>query len=211
MSRDCLSVSLPRVFLIPPTASPRSEQRCGRGAGSRRRITGTGLSLLLLAASLLACSGQRPPMGGGERPPEISPQERALRQCRERRSTLLGQLRELRRAELSLARLRSAPMPPTPGRPIWDEEKESRFSQEDQELDRQTYQRDLARWQERDSARWSAWQQRQTPEIVESQNGLNRLSRQLHGTYPQLFTAPGSIEIRPQELARLSRCEASGH
>jgi signal transduction histidine kinase len=197
------------VSLIPFTASPGSDLRGGHGAGSRRRIAGTGLSLLL-AASLLACSGQRPPTGGGKQPPVINTQEPALRQCQQRRSTLLGQLQDLRRAEIRLARLRSTPMPPTPGRPIWDEEKESRFSQEDQELDRQAYQRDLARWQERDAARLAAWSQRQTPDIGASQQELNRLSRQLHDQYPQLFTGPGSIEIRPQELARLSRCETGG-
>lgn len=179
-----------------------------------RRLKGrglkTGLTLTLLAAMTLGCGGPRQGSGGKELGSEaLSAQQRALKQCLNLRDRLHSQLRELRQAERTLARLRTAPMPPTPGRPIWDEEKERRYSQEDQEIDHQQYLSELAAWRERDQARWDAWQQRRTPDIGAAQQRLNQLSRQLHQSHPVLFTGPGSIEVRSEELARLSRCDGS--
>lgn len=190
-------------------AAPSPLQDRPRSSGHSTRVAATGLSLVLLSAAALGCSGQRPGGTSGETPPKLSPQELAAQQCRARRDALQDQLRELRKAEIDLARLRRAPMPPTPGRPVWDEEKERRFSQEDQELDRQAYLRDLDAWRLQDDARWAAWLQRQTPEIVASQRRLNQLSQQLHAEHPELFTGPTSIEVKPGELARLSDCRAA--
>jgi len=191
---------------MPAATSPMPDRP--RGSGRSRRLAATGLGLMLLAAAALGCSRQRPSNGPAEAPPKPSPQELAAQQCRQRRDALQSQLRELRQAETDLARLRRAPMPPTPGRPVWDEEKEQRYSQEDQEIDRQAYLRDLDAWRLEDDARWAAWLQRQTPEIAQKQRRLNQLSQALHAQHPQLFTGPSSIEVKPAELARLSSCEA---
>ena len=190
-------------------ACPIDDRRRSNSGGLGRGLKAS-LSLILLATLTLGCGGPRPSSGDRGQPSEApTAQQRALNQCQRLRDQLLAGLRELRQAELNLARLRSAPLSPAPGRPIWDEEKERRYSQEDQEIDRQHYLRDLAAWREQEQARWAAWQQRQTPEIMAAQQRLNQLSLQLHRRYPVLFTGPTSIEVRPGELARLSRCEGS--
>ena len=112
-------------------------------------------------------------------------------------------LRELRRAEAALAE-RNAIAAAVPGspRPVWDEEKEQRYSLEDQQLDRQRYEQELAAWQQRQEA----WREQQRQALSEAQGRLDRQTRLMHGRYPTLFTAPNSIELDPRELERLSRC-----
>lgn len=181
----------------------------GRARSGRRLLAG--LSLGLLAAGVLGCqSAVAPPQTA---PPTASAEARrqqqqqrqrqqlAARQCLQQREVLLEGLAELRRAEASLAEQRVLAPAPTEQPPVWDEEKESRYSEVDQELDRQRYEQDLAAWRQRQAA--SSLQRQR---LDAAQQRLNRQAQLLQQRYPGLFTGPASIEVRPQELARLSRC-----
>lgn len=171
-----------------------------------------GLSLSLLAAGVLGCRpavAPQPPVPPPEASVEALRQQQqqrqrlqlAARQCRQRRDELLQGLVELRRAEAALAERRALVPAPPSAPPVWDEEKESRFSQVDQELDRQRYEQELAAWRQRQAV--SALQRQR---LDAAQQRLNRQAQWLQQRYPGLFTGPASIEVRPQALARLSRC-----
>lgn len=171
-----------------------------------------GLSLSLLAGGALGCRpavAPQPPVPPPEASVETLRQQQqqrqrlqlAARQCRQRRDELLQGLVELRRAEAALAERRALVPAPASAPPVWDEEKESRFSQVDQELDRQRYEQELAAWRQRQAV--SALQRQR---LDAAQQQLNRQAQRLQQRYPGLFTGPASIEVRPQELARLSRC-----
>lgn len=184
--------------------------RSGRRRAGRRALAG--LSFSLLAAGVLGCrpaaappSRVAPPEASTESPRQQQLQRQrqqlAALQCRQRREELLQGLVELRRAESALADQRAlAPAPASPP-PVWDEEKESRYSQVDQELDRQRYEQELAAWRARHAG---TFQQRER--LDAAQQRLNRQAQLLQQRYPGLFTGPASIEVRPQELARLTRC-----
>jgi hypothetical protein len=179
---------------------------------SPRRLTGRLprwpllLSVGLIAVGSLGCR----PAARPQAPPSSAQagalkQELVLRQCQQRRRELMQDLADLRRAEAELADRRAELPPPLPSPPVWDEAAEQRYSQVDQELDRQRYEQDLAAWQQRRAdhrARVALQRQREAP----AQQRLNDQAQRLQQRYPGLFTAPGSIEIRPQELERLSRC-----
>jgi len=189
-----------------------------RPGGLRQRRWPLLLSFSLLLSAALGCRPQP-----GPRPPapstpaaadslrteqQLNRKQLAERQCRQQRQELIEGLAELRRAEAALAEQRAALPPPLPAAPIWDEATEQRYSQADQELDRQRYEQELEAWQRRraeDQAVRAAQRQRQG----EAQRRLDRQARLLQQRYPGLFTAPGSIEVRPQELERLSRCPAA--
>ena len=128
-----------------------------------------------------------------------------MRQCHQRRRALLQGLTELRLAETRLADLRAERPPPLPPAPVWDEAAEQRYSQVDQDLDRQRYEQDLAAWQ-RQQADQPALLAQQRQREAAAQQRLNGQMQRLQKRYPGLFTGPSSIEIRPQELERLSRC-----
>lgn len=170
------------------------------------------LSLNLLAAGALGCRQAPPP--SPRRPPEPAASEAVQRQtqqaelaCRQRRQELIDGLAELRRAEAALAEQRAAVPPALPAAPVWDEATEQRYSQADQELDRQRYEQELVAWQRRRADVQSviaAQRQRQAL----AQQRLDRQARLLQQRYPGLFTGPTSIEVRPMELERLSRCPA---
>lgn len=132
-----------------------------------------------------------------------------MRQCQQRRRELLEALSGLRRAEVALADARAEAPPPLPSPPFWDEVAEQRYSQVDQELDRQRYEQELAAWQRRrDERRALISVQRRREEAA--QERLDRQALRLRQRYPGLFTGPTSIEVRPQELERLSRCPPGG-
>lgn len=172
------------------------------------------LSLGLLASGALGCrpapSPQVPPpssqadlLQGRKRQQQVAWRQ----QCLQRREDLLQGLADLRRAEAVLADERATIPPPLPPAPIWDEATEQRYSKADQELDRQRYEQELAAWSRlRSDGRDRIAQQRLR--LSQAQQRLNRQAKLLHKRYPGLFTAPTSIEVRPQELERLSRCPA---
>ncbi len=114
-------------------------------------------------------------------------------------------LAELRRAEAALAEQRVAVPPALPPRPVWDAAREARYSQEDQELDRQRYEQELEAWRQLQAGQAAAWQERREQRDL-AQARLDRQSRRLHQRFPGLFTGPTSIELNPLELERLSRC-----
>ena len=135
-------------------------------------------------------------------------QQLAVRQCRQRRQDLLEGLAELRRAEVALAEARLLSVPPLGAPPVWDEAREQRYSQVDQELDRQRYEQELAAWQQRQADRYVLIaRQRQQQEAAQLR--LDRQAQALQQRYSGLFSAPTSIEVKPQELERLTRCPAA--
>jgi len=168
------------------------------------------LSLGLLAGGALGCRPASAPPSPSRSPQvEIRRQRQQLaaRQCQVRREDLLAGLAELRRAEGALAELRALASPPAAPPPVWDEEKEQRYSQADQELDRQRYEQELAAWRQRQAGRQAVIDQ-QRQRLDAAQRRLDRQAQRLRRDYPGLFTGPTSIEVKPQELERLSRCPA---
>ncbi|MFM7312704.1 MAG: hypothetical protein ACKO0M_05980, partial [Cyanobium sp.] len=165
--------------------------------------------MVVFVVGLLGCLPAHPPGPEPGSAPQPSPQQReqAMRRCLQGRQALMQGLRELRRAEAALAELNSALQSPAgPPRPVWDEEKEQRYSQEDQQLDRQRYEQELAAWQQQREG----WQRQQRQLQARAQRRLDRQSAALHQRYPTLFTGPESIELNPLELERLSRCPPAG-
>lgn len=146
--------------------------------------------------------------------PQVSPpgaqaeslkQQQVARQCLQRRQALQEGLAELRRAEAALAEQRAAAPPPASAPPVWDEATERRFSQADQELDRQRHEQELEAWRQRQADR-QALIAAQRQRLEQAQQRLDRQAQLLRRQYPDLFTAPTSIELKPQELERLNRC-----
>lgn len=169
------------------------------------------LSLLLLAgAGCRPVATPRPPAPSPAPPTEVrrQGQQEAARRCAQRRDALLAGLAELRRAERDLAAERAALPPPAAAPPVWDEAREQRYRPEDRELDRERHERDLAAWRQGEAERLASWRERQAGRETRAQERLDRLSRALHRRAPALFTGPTSIEVKPQELARLNRCPA---
>lgn len=197
---------------FPPSALALKARRLPlRGRPRRWSLL---LSLGLLAGGSLGCrpapSPKAPPVSS--QPDRLQEQKRqqqvALRQCLQRRQELLQGLAELRRAEAVLADERAAPLPSLPAPPIWDEATEQRYSQVDQELDRQRYEQELESWRRRRADRRADLEQ-QRLRLAQAQQRLNRQAQGLQKRYPELFTGPTSIEVKPQELERLSRCPAT--
>jgi hypothetical protein len=193
----------------PPALSP--EARLLRRRPRRWSLL---LGLGLLASGALGCSPAPAPQAPASPPSAQADllrqqqQQLALRQCQQRRQELLQGLAELRRAEARLADERAAPLSPLPAPPIWDEAREQRFSQVDQQLDRQRYEQELAAWKQLRAERRAEIDQ-QRLRLTQAQQRLDRQAQGLQKRYPGLFTGPNSIEVKPQELERLSRCPAT--
>lgn len=81
--------------------------------------------------------------------------------CRTQREALLPLVEAWRRSEQELADLRLERYRPLPPPPPIDEERESRYRPEDQELDRERYENDLAAWRQEEGARRARWRSRQ--------------------------------------------------
>lgn len=171
------------------------------------------LSVGLLVGGALGCRPAPPPRpaptsSAGQSETVLQQRQLAVRQCRQRRQDLLEGLAELRRAEVALAEARLLSVPPLGAAPVWDEAREQRYSQVDQELDRQRYEQELAAWQQRQAERQPLIaRQRQQQEAAQLR--LDRQAQALQQRYPGLFSAPTSIEVKPQELERLTRCPAA--
>lgn len=177
----------------------------------RPRVWSLLLCFGLLASGALGCRPAPspralPPAAQAERQRKQQ-QQLAARQCQERRQQLQQGLAELRRAEALLADERAASLAPPLAPPIWDEAREQRFSQVDQQLDRQRYEQQLAAWQGLRAERRAAID-RQRLRLTQAQQRLDRQAQRLQKRYPGLFTGPTSIEVKPRELERLSRCPA---
>ncbi len=191
-------------------SAPALEACLSRGRPRRWSLL---LGLGLLASGALGCSPAPAPQAPASPPSAQADllrqqQQLALRQCQQRRQELLQGLAELRRAEALLADERAAPLPPLPAPPIWDEAREQRFSQVDQQLDRQRYEQQLAAWKQLRAERRAEIDE-QRLRLTQAQQQLDRQAQRLQTRYPGLFTGPTSIEVKPQELERLSRCPAT--
>lgn len=170
-----------------------------------RRLLALGLCLTLLAAAGLGCRQRRDALPDPQRRVE---QQRSARLCRQRRQDLQLRLEDLRRTEAELLGLRGATPPPGPPPPRWNEEEEQRYRPEDQEFDRLSHERELAAWRESETLRRSAWRARHAERLDALQVRLDGVAAGLRRQYPDLFTGPTSIEVRPAVLARLSDCPA---
>ncbi|MEB3263412.1 MAG: hypothetical protein VKJ66_03465 [Synechococcus sp.] len=84
-----------------------------------------------------------------------------LARCREQGPALAALVEAWRRTEQELADLRLERYRPLPPPPPIDEERESRYRPEDQELDRERYESDLAAWRQQEGERRARWQARQ--------------------------------------------------
>lgn len=166
------------------------------------------LSFSLLAGGAMGCRPATPPRPQASPPAaqaQTPQQQQAARQCLQRRQALQEGLAELRRAEAALADQRAAAPPPASAPPVWDEAMEQRFSQADQELDRQRHEQELEAWRQRRADR-QVLIDAQRQRLEQAQQRLDRQAQLLRRQYPDLFTAPTSIELKPQELERLNRC-----
>lgn len=165
--------------------------------------------ILLLAASLMACQGPTPE----SKPPVISPTAEPQKQaklCRQTSHTVKAELAALRQAERQLSRVKQQSQPQLSAPPVWDEAREARFSEQDQELDRQRYERQLALWQQQQGEGRQAWEYRHGIELAEAQRQLNARARSLRRRHHDLFTGPTSIEVNPAVLAQIQRCPEAG-
>lgn len=133
--------------------------------------------------------------------------QQALKRCLAGRDTLENALAALRRDEARLARLRAERFVPETAPPAFDENDAARLTREDAELDRERHESALSQWRERHAERLAAWQADQPRRLAEAQAALDRQAAELRARHPRLFSEPGSIEVVPAELARLSRCE----
>ncbi|MCX5966442.1 MAG: hypothetical protein NTV57_02135 [Cyanobacteria bacterium] len=174
-----------------------------------------GLLILLLAASLTACQGPRPEGKPAIAPPTLQTREASRQQqarlCRHTSAIVSADLAALRHAERRLSRLKQQGQPATSPPPVWDAAWEERFSEQDQELDRQRYERELAIWQQQQQAQGQqAWERRHSLELAEAQSQLNARARSLRRRHHDLFTGATSIEVNPAVLAQIQRCPAAG-
>lgn len=173
-----------------------------------------GLPILLLATVLSAC--QSPWSADRPNPVTPAPQLRATerqaqaQRCRQFRHTISTELAALRQAERHLARLRQHSEPTASERPIWDEALEQRYSEQDRDLDRQRYERQLALWQQQQAEGQQAWERRHRQELDAAQDELNTRASRLRGRRHDLFTGPTSIEVNPTVLAQIQRCPEPG-
>jgi hypothetical protein len=165
--------------------------------------------ILLLAASLMACQGPAP----GSKPPLVAPkaeQQKQAKLCRQSSQALRAELAALRQAEWQLSRVKQQSQPQLSAPPVWDEAREQRFSEQDQELDRQRYERQLALWQQQQDEGLQTWEYRHRLELAEAQRQLNARARNLRRQHHDLFTGATSIEVNPAVLARIQRCTEAG-
>jgi len=173
-----------------------------------------GLPILLLATALTACRGPgpgaRPPIGAPAPQAELQQQEQA-RLCRQTSRTVSSELAALRQVERRLSGLRQEvdPGASSPA-PLWDGAREQRYSEQDRDLDRQRYERQLAAWQRQQAAGRQAWDGRHRRELAGAQSELNARSRRLRRLRPNLFTGPTSIEVNPAVLDQILRCAPTG-
>ena len=165
--------------------------------------------ILLLAASLMACQGPAP----GGKPSLVAPpaeHQKQAKLCRQSSQTLRAELAALRQAERRLSRVKQQSQPLLSAPPVWDEALEERFSEQDQELDRQRYERQLALWRQQQDEGLQAWERRHRLELAEAQRQLNARARNLRRQHHDLFTGATSIEVNPAVLARIQRCTEAG-
>ena len=116
----------------------------------------------------------------------------------------------LRQAERQLNPLKQQGEPAASNPPVRDQAREQRFSEQDQDLDRQRHGRQLALWQQQQAERSQAWEGRHSLELAAAQSQLNRRARALRRQHPDLFTGASSIEVNPAVLAQLLRCPDTG-
>jgi hypothetical protein len=129
----------------------------------------------------------------------------ALSRCRQKQAELLAGVRQLRQAELMLARLRSSREPALPQPPKrLNEEVLGRYTREDAELDRQRFRDDVTAWQQQLSERQSLRLQRLNA-IDEAQLRLDRAALRLRQLQPDLLAK--GIELDPDVARRVLRCD----
>jgi exonuclease VII large subunit len=150
--------------------------------------------------------------GATDKQDEVNKQEaltrQAVEQCQRNRPRIQSLMANLRREERDLAAVKQDRYVPTPApRKPFDEETESRFRPEDQELDRQRHEAAVAEWESREASRRRQWQTAHRERIDRAQAQLNRTARQLRELEPSLFTAPQSIEFAPVVARRVTRCD----
>ena len=173
-----------------------------------------GLPILILTATLVGCQGPRPVTKSPTPPADLQAQQAknqaAAKLCRQTGQNVTAALAALRQAERQLNRLKQQGEPAAGNPPVWDEAREERFSEQDQDLDRQRYGRQLALWQQQQAERSQAWEGRHSLELAAAQSQLNRRARALRRQHPDLFTGASSIEVNPAVLAQLLRCPDTG-
>lgn len=131
--------------------------------------------------------------------------DQALRRCRQKQAQLLGSLRQLRQAELDLARLRATREPALPAPPKrLNEAVLERYTREDAELDRQRFRVAVSAWQRRLAQSQSQRQQR-LGAIDEAQLGLDRAALRVRQLQPDLLAE--GIELDPVVAQRVLRCD----
>lgn len=116
---------------------------------------------------------------------------------------------ELRQAEGELANEKQAMYEPLPPPPPWDEAMESRFRQEDRDLDWARHLEAQETWRRKERIRLSQWEDAHQERLGAAQLRLDQLARDLRLRRPTLFTGPGSIEFDPVAVDAIRRCGAS--
>lgn len=131
--------------------------------------------------------------------------DQALSRCRRKQANLLASLRQLRQAELILARLRSSREPALPEPPKrLNEEVLGRYTREDAELDRQRFRDAVTAWRQQLSERQSLRLQRLNA-IDEAQLRLDRVALRVRQLQPDLLAK--GIELDPVVARRVLRCD----
>ena len=92
-----------------------------------------------------------------------------------------------------------------------DAGRESRYRQEDQQLDRERYEAALGAWEERVASQRARWRQGRAQRVEVAQARLDRDYQALRALEPDLFNGPGSIEFDPMALQRVkAACTSTG-
>jgi predicted small lipoprotein YifL len=179
--------------------------------------------LALALIPLVGACGLKGPGSGSDVPEgdrsarEAERQQRAEATARRKRKQVVDRcLREgpaleaemaaLRRAESQLARVKEETYAPLPPPAPWDETSESRFRQEDREVDWQRHLQEQDDWQRREESRRSRWLADHDSRLREAQERLNLSARGLRSRQADLFTGPGSIEFNPEVAERIRQC-----
>ncbi|MDM7953179.1 MAG: hypothetical protein QUV07_08200 [Cyanobium sp. CZS 25K] len=143
---------------------------------------------------------------------EAAARRAALEACRSRQRRITSLMASLRDAEQELAAARNSPFRPSvpPPTPI-DAGRESRYRQEDQQLDRERYEAALGAWEEQVASQRARWRQGRAQRVEVAQARLDRDYQALRALEPDLFTGPGSIEFDPMALQRVKAgCASTG-
>ena len=165
------------------------------------------LAVLGLAGGLLGC-GPTPEQRreAAERERQQRQAKASLERCRRDQAAVQRLTAEIQRHTRDLAKVNGERYEPSPRPEPPDPALAARFTQDDRELDELRYRERLRAWEDAEQQRYGRW-------LDEQHARRDRLRAQLQGDAsllrriaPELMAAGGGSALKPDAVARASRC-----